>query len=195
MVFVIDNFAGFETTGLEERGGTMNFVFTGRCTYRGDGWTRAAMQRLVTQAGHTVQGCISGQTHYLVASRTDTRKAHDAEVLGVAVITYDMFMTMMQNAIQSVPDREHAGPLHRINFEIPSRPEGRMGILDPSPSPTLDDLVTNRGYIFRRPNLSESPIINPCSEVHIGDGRVTSKNRPVVRTVAHGGRIRRNLDL
>ena len=158
----------------------MNFVFTGRCTYRGDAWTRADMERLVTQSGNTVQSSVSHQTHYLVASRTDNRKAASAEAIGCAVITYDQFMTMMQNAIQSVPEREHAGSV-------------RMGILDPSPSPTLDDLLSNRGYIHR-PNLSiPSAMINPCSEVHI-DSRVTSKNRPV-RTVAHGGRIRRNLDL
>ncbi len=173
---LIGNFVGFETMGFEERGGTMNFVFTGRCTYRGDAWDRAAMQRLVTQAGHRTHNTITSRTHYLVASRTDTRKAQQAERLGVSVITYDMFMTMMQNDTQSVPDRDFAGPLRRIDFEIPPRAVGRMGILDP---PTLDDLVANHGYINR-----------PQMEHH----RVTSKNRPV-RTVAHGGPTRRKLDL
>ncbi len=146
----------------------MNFVFTGRCTYR-DGssaWSRSDMQRLVTQSGHRVHNTITRHTHYLVASRTDTRKAEAAERFGVAVITYDMFMTMMQNAIQSVPDREHAGPLRRIDFEIPPR-HRHLTASDTGP--------------------------NPCMEVHVG-GRVTSKNRPV-RTVAHGGPTRRKLDL
>ena len=179
---LMDNFVGFETTGLEERGGSMNFVFTGRCTYRGDAWDRAAMQRLVTQAGHRTHNTISRHTHYLVASRTDTRKAAAAERFGVTVITYDIFMTMMENSL-----RELSSVHSPVDFEIPSRSVVGLPL-------TLDDLVASRG-IINRPNLSTPQDINPCSEVHLPtDHRVTSKNRPV-RTVAHGGRIRRNLDL
>ena len=188
------NFVGFETTGLEERGGTMNYVLNRRGTYRGNAWTRADMERLIRQSRNAVQSTVSNQTHYLVASRTDTRKAAAAERHGVTVITYDMFMTMMQNAIAMIPDRDdgrtRTGPLRRIDFEFPPRAEGRMGDLS---VPSVE-LMAARGNI-RRPNLSEPLNINPCSEVHLPkDHRVTSKNRPV-KTVAHGGPIRRKLDL
>ena len=177
----------------------MNFVFTGRCTYRGDAWTRANMERLVQQAGHNIQSSVGNQTHYLVASRMDTRKAVSAERFGVSVITYDIFMTMMENSLRELNvDLAMGNVRSRIDFEMPPRVVGRMGDL-PDPRISADLMAARRGDI-RRPNLS-SPLDhrvgdnNPCAEIHLPkDHRVTSKNRPV-RTVAHGGRIRRNLDL
>ena len=106
----------------------MRVVFTGRCESSGSipgGNFRSEICRIAAIANIQVDPTVRESTDYLVASRTDTRKARRAEILGVSVITYEEFLNMAQTRRAT-----HATP----------EPSGRM-----TPVPERDGWVVLRG--------------------------------------------------
>lgn len=73
----------------------MKIVFTGKGEINGALVSRASWYAAAEQQGHEVQQAVDKHTELLVASRTDTIKAREAERLGIGVITYDQFRDML----------------------------------------------------------------------------------------------------
>jgi len=77
---------------------TMNVVFTGwAIDAKGEKITRDRLCKAAAEAGFWVENKITSCTHYLVASRTDTVKAQRAKDLGVTVLDYPHFITLLRD--------------------------------------------------------------------------------------------------
>jgi NAD-dependent DNA ligase len=71
----------------------MNIVFTGPGTgLDGEPITRAELKAAAEAHGHTVKASVTLDTEILVASRTDTVKAHKAAARGIIVVDYPTFV-------------------------------------------------------------------------------------------------------
>lgn len=73
-------------------------VFTGPAKLKsGTVIVREALKRATEAAGMRMGTAIKGDTAYLVASRTDTVKARNAEKSGLMVLTYDQFVKHLRD--------------------------------------------------------------------------------------------------
>jgi len=76
----------------------MNVVFTGGgVDAHGERIVRDRLRHAASLAGFHTEDRVSSQTHYLVASRTDTIKAKRASAMGVKVLDYPHFITLLRD--------------------------------------------------------------------------------------------------
>lgn len=104
----------------------MRFVLTGA------GWAhRSQIQGEIERAGHHVRDGFSNGADVLVASRSDTRKAIGAQMLGKPVWTYDQLRSFLASGRQPSTTRQQPASPAR-----PARPASTsVPTADPHPVP------------------------------------------------------------
>lgn len=77
---------------------SMTVVFTGTGKdLDGKHIVRNELSDAAIKAGFTVRNKVEPDTNYLVASRTDTWKAHHASQWGVKVLDYPTFISLLRD--------------------------------------------------------------------------------------------------
>lgn len=79
----------------------LNVVFTGPAVIEGGKIvTRAVLTQACVDHGFTIQSSVRKDTNLLVASRTDTVKAQNAALRGLAVMPYESFIASFLNGVE-----------------------------------------------------------------------------------------------
>jgi hypothetical protein len=101
----------WEITPNAKEGSSMNVVFTGPAfDSNGHSIVRSELAYACLCKGNlSVQSSVRGDTDVLVASRTDTVKAKNASLRGIAVFTYPEFIAKF---LQDVPIKLGGKPNH-----------------------------------------------------------------------------------